>query len=769
MINQSYIRVLTALELFAKEHLQVKRFASDFPEQLPNFSSESEQYPILFVSPNNSIFKKNQNTFDLTIYCYDLIQDGRGNINTILSDTNTILNDLYLWLRDGEVGGIEILSDMNCTPINNALLDYVAGWQMSLSIEVDTYNVCEIPFNEEPAILDVVNDIIYSKYLTCETLSNCSTIIDIESNISSITDDLNDKISDAPIDGNKYGRRNGNWEIIDISSSNYVPYIGATQSVDLGTYSLKANSLEVSTTPTEPIDIGKIVWNSSDGTFDMGLLNGVTLQAGQEMHMYAKASGVISNGDAVQFAGVQGSHLLIKKAVPSEINGNPEYFVGIATQDFTNNEFGYVTVFGQVRNIDTEIYPEGTVLYYQSSGTTNGLLTDVRPIGPKAKIIVAAVVRSHQNQGAIFVRPHVMPKIGDLQNIEISGVTDGQILSYDTTQEVWKNIDLPTQPISTLQEVTDVGNTTTNEIIISDGSLSTTIGYSSLYIENPTRYFDLSPDGISIGDSTGDNWQTSILTKTRTQNTNFYFEDEGGSKSIATREFVDDSKLITDLRIRRRGITVFDDMTATTSGVSPFVKNAFNSGIVQINTAITVHHQGIVGIASTTSAINGGGSILMANVVTARNMTITPGIQYDIIISSNSFSNNVFYRFGFISGTVNQNDVTDGFYFEWNGASLVAKTANGSVRSSSTTYTMLSGTWYHLRIKMTSTSLITYEVYNDNGDLLFNTTLSTNIPAVGTGTQPGFIGFNQTAENKTMCVIDYISATYPTMNRGALT
>jgi len=95
MTNQSYIRVLTTLELFAKEHLQIKRFASDFPEQLPNFSSESEQYPILFVSPNNSIFKKNQNTFDLTIYCYDLIQDGRDNINTILSDTNTILNDLY--------------------------------------------------------------------------------------------------------------------------------------------------------------------------------------------------------------------------------------------------------------------------------------------------------------------------------------------------------------------------------------------------------------------------------------------------------------------------------------------------------------------------------------------------------------------------------------------------------------------------------------------------------------------------------------------------
>jgi hypothetical protein len=274
---------------------------------------------------------------------------------------------------------------------------------------------------------------------------------------------------------------------------NYVPYTGATQNVDLGEYSLStpiiindfnqdsynqvrldgigvslttedllsgdsntfdvlptntyskkytaAPGFQVLTNVTEPIEAGKIVWNEADGTFDMGLLNGVTLQAGQEMHMYAKASGVIANGDAVQFAGAQGDHLLVKKAVPSEITANPEYFVGVATQDFTNNQFGYVTVFGQVRDLDTDSYLEGTVLYYQSMGVTDGLLTDTRPTGPNAKIIVAAVVRSHQNQGAIFVRPHVMPMIGDLQNVEINtgSLSTGDLLIYDSSSQVWVN------------------------------------------------------------------------------------------------------------------------------------------------------------------------------------------------------------------------------------------------------------------------------------------------------------------------------------------
>jgi hypothetical protein len=222
--------------------------------------------------------------------------------------------------------------------------------------------------------------------------------------------------------------------------TDYVPYTSATQDVDLGTHSLKADSLEVSTTSTEAIDVGKIVWNEADGTFDMGLLNGVILQSGQEIHMYAKASGSISNGDAVQFDGAQGDHLLIKKAVPSEINDNPEYFIGIATQDFANNEFGYVTVFGQVRGLNTTSYTEGTKLYFDSTSISNGLLTDTRPTGPNAKIIVAAVVRSHITQGSLFVRPHAMPKIGDLQNTEINNPIDGQILKYNATNEVWENV-----------------------------------------------------------------------------------------------------------------------------------------------------------------------------------------------------------------------------------------------------------------------------------------------------------------------------------------
>ena len=118
-MNVSYKKILNAFEDFATSHLQIKRFESEFEEQLPNFATEKENYPILFVSPNSSIFDENANQFTVTVSCFDIIQKDRSNINTILSDTNTIMNDVYRWFKDGEVLGIDVIDDApNATPIN---------------------------------------------------------------------------------------------------------------------------------------------------------------------------------------------------------------------------------------------------------------------------------------------------------------------------------------------------------------------------------------------------------------------------------------------------------------------------------------------------------------------------------------------------------------------------------------------------------------------------------------------------------------------------
>jgi hypothetical protein len=258
------------------------------------------------------------------------------------------------------------------------------------------------------------------------------------SNQTDLQNALNAKFNNPTGTISQYIRGDGSLATFP-TLTGFVPYTGATANVDLGEFSLSAEYLAIDTDTTHSTDVGEIVWNPIDGTFDMGLLNDVVLQAGQELHFYGKASGAIGNGKAVMFAGVEGDHLLMSLADPATINANPQYFIGVSTQDFANNDFGYVTILGKVRNLDTTAFTLGSVLYFDSANATDGLLTETQPIAPNAKIEVAAVVRVHATQGTLMVRPHIMPKMSMIQDVYIADPANNHGLFYDLANGYWEN------------------------------------------------------------------------------------------------------------------------------------------------------------------------------------------------------------------------------------------------------------------------------------------------------------------------------------------
>ena len=152
---------------------------------------------------------------------------------------------------------------------------------------------------------------------------------------------------------------------------------------------------------------GPITWNTDEGALDIPLNAQVTLQTGQEFVFYAKATEAIANGDVVMFAGAQGGHLLIAKCDMGAVGFDPSHIVGVATQSFALNEFGYVTSNGKVRNIDTSGFTEGTILYVDPS--VAGGYTTTKPAPPNHIVQVAAVTRSHATEGTILVRVTHMP------------------------------------------------------------------------------------------------------------------------------------------------------------------------------------------------------------------------------------------------------------------------------------------------------------------------------------------------------------------------
>lgn len=189
--------------------------------------------------------------------------------------------------------------------------------------------------------------------------------------------------------------------------------------------------------------IGEMAWSSQDGTIDVGMPNGVTMQIGQEMFYLARNStgSTIPNGTVVQFAGSIGnSGRLQMTPALANVATPPIYVMGVTTQDVPTGTDGYVTAFGLVRSIDTrggaENWVDGDILYV--SGSVAGRMTKIAPTAPVPKIVIAAVTNAATN-GNIFVRPSFGETLSQLHDVRITTPTDGQVLKYNAAGGYWYN------------------------------------------------------------------------------------------------------------------------------------------------------------------------------------------------------------------------------------------------------------------------------------------------------------------------------------------
>lgn len=136
---------INKIEAFYNSHLQVKKVGFDFKEQMTNFATKDEKYPIVFIVPVSVSNTENTNIFTLDIYCFDIIQKDRANIITILSDTHQILMDLYNYFTFSNDLSMDVSGIPSFTALNNDLLDYAAGYVMTITLEVDNWTDCDVP------------------------------------------------------------------------------------------------------------------------------------------------------------------------------------------------------------------------------------------------------------------------------------------------------------------------------------------------------------------------------------------------------------------------------------------------------------------------------------------------------------------------------------------------------------------------------------------------------------------------------------------------
>ena len=160
-----------------------------------------------------------------------------------------------------------------------------------------------------------------------------------------------------------------------------------------------------------------------------------------------RASGTIDALDLVMFVGTVGASgkLLVSKASQTgtpNIKDNPEYKFGIAITSATNNQDFFVQTVGILDKVNTSGFTEGSILV--PSATVAGGLIEAddanAPEAPLNRTPICAVIYSHQNQGILYVRPTIFPKMSQVKDVYIDygSLTQGQGLIWDTSEARFK-------------------------------------------------------------------------------------------------------------------------------------------------------------------------------------------------------------------------------------------------------------------------------------------------------------------------------------------
>ena len=222
---------------------------------------------------------------------------------------------------------------------------------------------------------------------------------------------------------------------------------------ELGTLAaLQQDNLPWVTYDTTPQSVptlttGTVFWDNEDRSKTLAVVmedSGEIIQdIGQETFYRVKATSAITKGQVVMFTGTVGASGGLTGAPATGLGPTDnERIMGIATQNIALNGWGYITWFGEVGRFNTtggaEAWVNGDILYYNPAVT--GGLTKIVPIAPNPKVIVAAVVYAAAN-GILFVRPTFGSALGATDsNVEITGLTGGDLLQYNSVQTRWENI-----------------------------------------------------------------------------------------------------------------------------------------------------------------------------------------------------------------------------------------------------------------------------------------------------------------------------------------
>jgi hypothetical protein len=149
-------------------------------------------------------------------------------------------------------------------------------------------------------------------------------------------------------------------------------------------------------------------------------------------------SGVtLTRGTPVMAVGAVGDRIRVDKAV-ADGSVEPQYLLGVMFDQVANGEEGYMTMTGEVKNVNTSSYQIGTILYIDPA--TPGTFTTTQPVSPNLSMPIAIVTRINASSGRIFVRMWSQQAgLHELHDVLLdSSIAENEILSINDSG-LWIN------------------------------------------------------------------------------------------------------------------------------------------------------------------------------------------------------------------------------------------------------------------------------------------------------------------------------------------
>jgi hypothetical protein len=163
------------------------------------------------------------------------------------------------------------------------------------------------------------------------------------------------------------------------------------------------------------------------------------------IEFYAKAAVPITAGQAVYISDAPGANKIITLA-QANTEATSSKTIGLALQNLATNGFGYVVSEGDVTGLSINLgsghgINEGDPIWL-SPTTPGGLIFGLanKPSAPNHLVFLGYVTRINGNTlTEIFVKVQNGFELGELHNVAINGVANGQILAYESSTGLWKN------------------------------------------------------------------------------------------------------------------------------------------------------------------------------------------------------------------------------------------------------------------------------------------------------------------------------------------